>query len=97
MASDLKSGLVMTAFQRCPNLYLMGNPAVGKNDMFAIVLRLFQIYVRNKMYERNCRVVVTRVLVEGERKNTILVFTNFGLGRILLALESVTAITTLLI
>ena len=29
MASDLKSDLVMTAFQRGPNLKLMGNPAVG--------------------------------------------------------------------
>ena len=28
MASDLKSDLVMTAFQRRPTVYLMGNPAV---------------------------------------------------------------------
>jgi len=30
MASDLKSDLVMTAFQRGPNLYSMGNLAVVK-------------------------------------------------------------------
>ena len=28
MASDLKSGLVMTAFQSRPTVHLMGNPAV---------------------------------------------------------------------
>ena len=28
MASDLKSDLVMTAFQRRPTVHLMGNPAV---------------------------------------------------------------------
>ena len=28
MASDLKSDLVMTAFQSCPTVHLMGNPAV---------------------------------------------------------------------
>ena len=28
---------------------------LSKNGIFALVLRLFQIYVRNKMYERNCR------------------------------------------
>ena len=31
MASDLKSDLVMTSFQRRPTVHLMGNPAVNKN------------------------------------------------------------------
>ena len=33
MVSDLKSDLVMTTFQRRPNVHLMGNPAVSKQEL----------------------------------------------------------------
>ena len=33
MASDLKSDLVMTAFQRRPTVHLMGNPAVEERGV----------------------------------------------------------------
>ena len=43
MASDLKSDLVMTPFQRRPTVHLMGNPAVSflyKNELlFPFVCR----------------------------------------------------------
>ena len=37
-------------------LIVSGCCSSSKNGIFAIVLRLFQIYVQTKMYERSCRV-----------------------------------------
>ena len=43
MASDLKSDLVMTAFQRCLTVHLMGNPAVHSCHYVQItVIEMFE-------------------------------------------------------
>ena len=71
VARDLLSVLVLSGCCSSTNRYIITKSLLGKTGIFAIVLRLFQIYVWTKMYEQNCRDLHTIKIVKISKNDKV--------------------------